>query len=86
MTSVKDRAPVGTDSSVTEELYTEAGRVAPCHPSASSFRAQQLCDKSPDAFTRNPKTPRGITQDPKKLKSLFYGRSLIQHVENSVSR
>jgi hypothetical protein len=27
---------------------------------------QHECDKSPDAFTMNPKTPHGITQDPKK--------------------
>jgi len=68
MNSAKGRATVGTDSSVDRGAVYRSRRVkAFRHPSASSFRAQHVCDQSPDAFTRNPKTPRGITQDPNQV-------------------
>jgi hypothetical protein len=66
MTSAKDRAPVGTDSSVDRGAVIEPTGGAPAtRLLAASIQHER--DKSPDAFTTNPKTPRGITQDPKKV-------------------
>jgi hypothetical protein len=66
MTSAKDRATVGTDSSVDRGAVIEVDgwRLATRLLGAS---IQHERDKSPDAFATNPKTPSGITQDPKKV-------------------
>jgi hypothetical protein len=61
---------VGTDSSVDRGAVAEAdGWCSATRLLRASVQHER--DKSPDAFTTNPKTPSGNTQDPKKVNGLL---------------